>query len=236
MALMALVNAFESSGLWIASDRRVLSPEEFGALQTAQHMLTQCRAHCDALVAQGEARMRQQERLGHQQGLERAAREGAQRLLEFERSHALTLAQQQRELAELVMVVLERLAPALGPGELIRVLARQAVEHARHASRALLKVHPACVDDVERELENMRRSCAWLESIEVVGVDGMQLDECLLESPHGFVNASWQTQLGAIRSLMAGLDSDTSIAIGALGEEPASTPPAQAPHAWATTG
>jgi type III secretion protein L len=232
---MALVNSFDGSGLWVAGERRVLSPEEFGALQTAQHMLTQCRDHCDAQEAQGAARIHQQERLGYQQGLERAAREGAQRLLEFERSRALALAAQQSELADLVMVVLERIAPALGPGELIRVLARQAVEHARHASRALLKVHPACVDDVELELEDMRRSCAWLDSIEVVGVEGMQPDECLLESPHGFVNASWQTQLGAIRSLMDGLGGDTPAAIGEDSVDHSATPPAQSPHVWATT-
>ena len=212
---MALVNSFCSS-LSVASDRRVLSPEELGALQTAEQMLAQCQAHCDAQQTQGAARVREQERLGYQQGLERAALEGAQRLLDFERSRALAQASQQRELADLVMVVLERLAPALGSGELIRMLARQAVEHARHASRALLKVHPACVDDVELELEEMRRSCAWLESVEVVGVDGMQPDECLLESPHGFVNASWQTQLSAIRSLMARLGDGAAPAVPSL--------------------
>ena len=59
-------------------------------------------------------------------------------------------------------------------------------------------------------------SCAWLDSVEVVGVDGMQPDECLLESPHGFVNASWQTQLSAIRSLMARLGDGAALEAPAL--------------------
>jgi flagellar biosynthesis/type III secretory pathway protein FliH len=202
---MAVVNLFQGADLWADLDARVLAPDTFAAMQTAQQMLSRCRAHCDALEAQARTHLQQQEQLGRAQGLERASAEAARRLLGFERSHAESLAQRPGELADLVMVVLERLAPALAHGELIRVLACQAVEHAAQASRVLLKVHPDCVDDVELELDELRRRCAWLDSAEVVGVEGMREDECLLESPHGFVNASWQNQLSAIRSLIDAL-------------------------------
>jgi flagellar biosynthesis/type III secretory pathway protein FliH len=202
---MAWMNLLDDADLAAATDRRVFSPEEFGALETAQQLVTQCRAWCEAQQAKSTARAQAQERLGFRQGQERAAHEGARRLLEFERSHAQAAGERQRELADLVMLVLERLAPELAEGRLIRTLARQAVEHSRHASRLLLKVHPDCVEPVEAEIGTLRHTCAWLESIEVVGVDGMRLDECLLESPHGFVNASWPTQIGAIRSLIDGL-------------------------------
>jgi flagellar biosynthesis/type III secretory pathway protein FliH len=206
---MAWMNLLDDAALVAVTDRRVFSPEEFGALETAQQLVSQCRAWCEAQQAKGTARAQAQERLGYQQGQERAAHEAARRLLEFERSHAQAAGERQRELADLVMVVLERLAPELAEGRLIRTLARQAVEHSRHASRLLLKVHPECVLHVEAEIDMLRHACAWLDSIEVIGVDGMRLDECLLESPHGFVNASWQTQIGAIRSLIDALVADT---------------------------
>jgi type III secretion protein L len=202
---MAWMNLLDGTDLAAASDRRVFSPEEFGALETAQQLVTQCRAWCEAQQARSHARAQAQERLGYRQGLVRAAQEGAQRLLEFERSHAQAAGERQRELADLVIVVLERLAPELAEGRLIRTLARRAVEHSRHASRVLLKVHPDCVEPVEAEIGTLRHACAWLDSIDVIGVEGMRLDECLLESPHGFVNASWPAQIRAIRSLIDAL-------------------------------
>jgi flagellar biosynthesis/type III secretory pathway protein FliH len=202
---MTLINLFAGADLFAQTDGKVLSPAEFSALQSVQDMLAQCAVHCDALQAKTQARMAQQERRGYQRGQQRASAEHAQRILELEHAYTKAQTQQPLEVAELVMTVLEKLAPALGRGELIRALARQAVEHAQTASRVLLKVHPHCADDVEDELDALRRGCAWLDSIEVLAVDGLREDECLLESPHGFVKASWADQLKGIRAMVDGL-------------------------------
>jgi type III secretion protein L len=127
----------------------------------------------------------------------------AARLLEYEQAQQAHWQRREQDTMALVMLVLERLGTSLAKGELIRTLVRQAVSEARQARRLLIKVHPDQVSAVEQELGPLRVSCAWLETLEVIGVPELAADDCVLESPNGFINAGWATQLAAIRQVLA---------------------------------
>jgi flagellar biosynthesis/type III secretory pathway protein FliH len=193
-------------GVWAHSGSRVLAPEDLTSLQSAQDLLARCLAQGQALVQRAQADAAALQRQAHAQGLAQATQELQTRLWQIERSHAQAQADQQaqrpQELADLVMLVLERLAPALAPGELIRSLAQQAVAHATPSQRVVLKVHPDAVAAVQAEMQTLCQHTAWLDNVKVLAVEGMAADECLLETPHGFVSASWPKQLQAMRQLV----------------------------------
>jgi type III secretion protein L len=186
-------------------DGSILSPDELGALLGGQALLAGSRERAGQMVEQGRLEQQRQQQVGYREGLERAAAECSERLLEYERSHHEALAQRQQEVIDTTLLVLERIAPALAAGELVRALAQQAIQEARQARHLVIKVHPGALPAIESELEPWRRSCTWLESLRALADDTLAEDDCVLESPHGFVNAGWRTQLAAIRSLMAGL-------------------------------
>jgi type III secretion protein L len=181
---------------------QVLSPDELSAIDSARSLLAQCQAQGQALIERGRQQMQQQIDAGYQQGLDRAAAECTQRLMGYERQHHKAWAERERQVIDLVNVVLDRVAPALPKGDLVRALVQAAVTEARQTPRLLVKVHPSAVDAVAKDLDGLRRTCPWLESLEVLGVDELREDDCLLESPHGSVSAGWQTQLAAIRAML----------------------------------
>jgi flagellar biosynthesis/type III secretory pathway protein FliH len=186
-------------------DGAILSPDELGELLGGQALLAGSRERAEQMVEQSRHERQRQQQIGYREGLERAATECTGRLLGYERSHHEALAQRQQDVIEATLMVLERIAPALAAGELVGALARQAIQEARQARHLVIKVHPGALPAIESELESWRRSCTWLESLRAIGDDTLREDDCVLESPHGFVNAGWRTQLAAIRSLMAGL-------------------------------
>jgi flagellar biosynthesis/type III secretory pathway protein FliH len=236
MPTLALLNpqalgAGPELGVWAHSSSRVLAPQELQTLLSAQALLAHCQAQGQALVqhAQNQAdALRQQAR---EAGLAQAAQELQTRLWQMERSHAQAQAMQQaqrpQELADLVMLVLDRLAPALAPGALIRSLAQQAVAHATPSQRVVLKVHPDAVLAVQAEMHTLCQHTPWLDNVKVLAVEGLAGDECLLETPHGFVSASWPKQLQAMRQLVS--DALLSDAVAAAPDTAPGTAPSPAP-------
>ena len=194
-----------SNDAWpVHTDDPVLSPEDLLAVQHASTLAEQCERHSAELLQTARAQMQQEIDAGFQQGLADGSARCAARLLDYERAHHAAWQQREKDVMALVMMVVERLAPALARGELIRTLVRQAVSEARQARRLLIKVHPDHVAAVEDELASLRVACAWLETLEVIGVAELAGDDCLLESPNGFINAGWATQLAAIRQVLEG--------------------------------
>lgn len=180
----------------------LLAPEDVLAVQDATTLVEQCRRRCDEITAEARERAAHEVQAGLQRGLDEAAARCAARLLDYERAQQAEWDRREQETLSLVMLVLERLGPALAPAELVRTLVRQAVGEARQARRLLVKVHPDHRAAIEAELGALRAGCTWLESLEVVGAPELAADDCVLESPHGFINAGWATQLAAIRQVL----------------------------------
>jgi flagellar biosynthesis/type III secretory pathway protein FliH len=199
-----------SNGAWpIRADDPVLSPEDLLAVQHASTLAEQCEQHSAALVQAARAQVQQQIDAGFRQGMAEAGARCAARLLDYEGAHEAAWQQREKDVMALVMMIVERLAPALAQGELIRALVRQAVVETRQARRLLIKVHPDHVAAVEADLASLRLACAWLETLEVIGVAELAGDDCVLESPNGLINAGWATQLAAIRQVLDGAATPT---------------------------
>lgn len=202
---MASFSLWSSNDLVVQTDSPVLLPAELLVLLDLSALTARCEAEGQALIEQGQRAFDAEVRRGYEHGLALGAAACAERLLEFERERAQWLAERQRQVVELVELVLDRIAPALAEGQLVRALAHQAVLSARHAQRLLIKVHPALVAGIHSDLDGLRRACPWLDSLEVLGDDSLARDDCLLESPHGFIHAHWHTQLAAVRAVLGDL-------------------------------
>jgi flagellar biosynthesis/type III secretory pathway protein FliH len=195
-----------AGGAWpVRADDPVLAPEDLLAVQQASTLARQCEQRSDEILQAARARMQQEVDAGFRRGMQDGTARCAARLLEYEQAQQAEWQRREQDTMALVMLVLERLGPALAQGDLIRTLVRQAVGEARQARRLLIKVHPDHVHAVEEECKPLRVQCAWLETLEVMGVPELAPDDCVLESPNGFINAGWATQLAAIRQVLGGM-------------------------------
>jgi flagellar biosynthesis/type III secretory pathway protein FliH len=193
-----------SGGAWpLHVTGPVLMPEELQAITHAVTLAQQCERRSDELLQAARAQMQREIDAGFKSGMEQGSALCATRLLKYEAVHQAEWQRREQDTAAMVMLVLERVGPALlAQGELVRTLVRQAVSEARQARRLLVKVHPDQVRAVEDEIGALRLSCGWLETLEVIGVPELAVDDCVLESPNGFVNAGWSIQLAAIRAVL----------------------------------
>jgi type III secretion protein L len=199
---MSTIRLLRDDAVDAYATQRVLSPEDVQALLGARSLLDDARARAKACVDEGIARRDEALRRGREEGLREGAQVCAQRLLDYERSHAQAWPARQRELIELVMLVLERIAPTLDAGAMVAALAHQAVLEARLSRRLMVRVHRHALPAVQRDLDALRAQCNWLDSLQVSADDALTEGDCVLESPHGFVNAGWATQLAAVRALL----------------------------------
>ena len=200
---MTVLQLLSSGGWPVHAADPVLAPEDLLAVQHAATLARQCEQRSDELLQAARAQMQREIDAGFKSGLEQGSARCAARLLEYEQAQQAEWPRREQDTMALVMLVLERLGTSLAKGELIRTLVRNAVSEARQARRVLIKVHPEQVSAVEEELGPLRVSCAWLETLEVIGVPELAADDCVLESPTGFINAGWTTQLAAIRQVLA---------------------------------
>lgn len=202
---MATFSLWSSEALIVHTDGAVLQPAEATTLLSLHELTTRCELQAQSLIADGEAAFHAEAQRGFAHGVAQGTADCTKRLLALERERAQWLSERQVQVVELVELVLARIAPTLAAGQLVRALAHQAILDARQVQRLLIKVHPACVEDVAADLVDLRRTCTWLETLEVLGDDNLAPDDCLLESPNGSIHAHWSTQLAAVRAVLGEL-------------------------------
>jgi flagellar biosynthesis/type III secretory pathway protein FliH len=204
---MPVLTLLDGKALAVHAPGVVLQPEELESFAQSRDLVAATQAKAEQLLDDARRQIEAQARAGFEQGMQHAAVAVSRRLLEYERRYAAAQADGERQLVELVLLVLERIAPQLDCGELVKLLARNAIAETLHARRVIIRVNTRLVAVVQAELASLQLAYPWLESLEVIGEEGLGEGDCLLETPHGDVNASWSTQLEAIRAtLTAGAD------------------------------
>jgi flagellar assembly protein FliH len=197
-AVTPLFSLFEQRGLALHASRRLINAAELQTLDDAADVLLLAQRERERMLAEAQVQAEDQRGAGYRRGLDEAAAAVAERLLAIDAAHAADIRQQEQDLLDLARTVFDRVAPSLPAGDLLAALARQAVEQHRQGKRLVVKVHPERVTRIEAELQDVRRACGWIESLTVVGVPEFDLEGCVLESPYGFVDASWDVQRAAI--------------------------------------
>jgi type III secretion protein L len=194
----------------------ILGPDELLDVMSSVALLESCEKSCAAeRVASDEHRLAQ-ERLGYADGFARANAQFAEKLAQTEAGIADFWTAQEDRLAALVAAVLHRLAPALSAPDLIRELVTKAVQEVREERWLVVRVHPDNVTATRQALEGLKAEYPHLANIEASANLELGMSDCIIESPNGFVNASWPVQVNALKNVFQ------SFAVAAVKErEPA---------------
>ena len=136
---------------------------------------------------------------GLEQGQEHAARQNSELMLQFAQRTDEALLKMQDELAQLVVNAVRKIVHDLDPEEKAKQAIIGGLELVRGSHKLLIRVNPQVQAAVAAQLDSIAHRFSHLE---VVGDAHLDLDDCILESDIGIVNANLEQQLQVIEQTL----------------------------------
>jgi type III secretion protein L len=199
---MGVVVLVDRPGYRLAADSKVVKASEATIMeQTAQaYVLAQDRIN--TALRDLEEVQKKVTAEAYREGMAKAERDAAQRWTLAELDRHTLLRSMQPALAEVVVEAVALLASGIDR-EALFARALEALRNAlRDVSWALLKVHPASVQEARSALSRFDRQTGLGRIANVVADESLSEGGCVLESELGRIDASVSTQLENIRSAL----------------------------------
>jgi flagellar biosynthesis/type III secretory pathway protein FliH len=179
----------------------ILDPGEVRDMATSVALIQECKQFCATQRADADAYRQEQTRQGYDDGLASAGVKYAKKLIDTEAEIVKFWSLQEDRLTEIMVNVLLKLAPLLSAKDLIRDLVTQAVKEVRQERWLVVRVHPDNVTATQTALKDIQKTHPHITNIETSGNADLALTDCIIESPNGFVNASWTVQINALKNI-----------------------------------
>lgn len=132
---------------------------------------------------------------GLEQGQEYAACQNSELMLQFAQRTDEALLNMQDELVQVVVNAVRKIVHDLDPQEKAKQVVIGGLELVRGSHKLLIRVNPQVQAAVAAQLDSIPHRFSHLE---VLGDGHLDLDDCMLESDIGIVNASLEQQLQVI--------------------------------------
>jgi type III secretion protein L len=186
-------------GAQLQAGQRVLKAADYQQILTYEQHLQQL-----------ELRYRQREKVaavalaksiqrGLEEGQERANRQAAEQMVLFAGRVNDTLARIEDELVEVVTAAVRKVILGVDQEERVRNAVQAGLELVRGSHKLLVRVHPQQQAAVAAQLDAIQHR---FTNLEVVGDQELKLDDCILESDLGIVNAGVGQQLLVIEQAL----------------------------------
>jgi len=180
--------------------RKVLGPEEMGAVAQATTYLARARdltARLETESAQAIAQGREQ---GFKEGYAAGRRAALEDFADAVKRARERLAASDEELAGIVMLAVERMTGALDARDLARACVRHALSEAADDLCAVLRVAPEDHQVFENDLRSVSLSQTWPEIRAVEADPLLKPGEIVLETPKGRVHVGLKQQLSRLKA------------------------------------
>jgi type III secretion protein L len=207
---MGLAFLITGENLQMLSERRVLKEHEYSALLDANSIVTTAKKEAERIVADAEARKEQMQRQGYDEGFARGQREGAERAYgaTLDTAHALALSR--RKMADMVVRGLRELVGEFERERIFELALKRIDAYVRDEAFLVVRVAPDSVDVMKQAVANRREAneseaqdeaaTTRAQAIRVVSDASLGIDDCIVETPAGSIDARLSTQIDAIRS------------------------------------
>lgn len=190
---------------------RVLRPEAFELVAQASRLLEQARreagdlmalAHAEArkIQAQAQELRRVEAERGYQEGWQAGRREQAEALATAGATQARTMPSLDERIGLLVTRTLNKVLEGRDVDErFFAAVVQRVLRAAREEKFLRMRVAPDQLEAAAAAVERVVAETGAPNLIEVVSDGGLRHGACLVESPHGVIDASLDTQLESIR-------------------------------------
>ncbi|PIE42687.1 MAG: HrpE/YscL family type III secretion apparatus protein [Gammaproteobacteria bacterium] len=134
-------------------------------------------------------------RLGKEEGLEQANKQLAEELLKLTLQMHERLNDVEESLVYVVIEAVKKIIYGFDDETLVQNTVRSSLDMVRSGKKLIVRVHPQMQSAVQEQIDEFEKS---INHIEVLPDMGLKLDECILESDVGIVNASVEQQVEAL--------------------------------------
>jgi type III secretion protein L len=170
-----------------------------GALAEIHRLKSEAQAQIDAALAAAEAERKGAYDNGFQHGLDDAAAQWAQTVMSQAEAERQALMRQSERLGRIVSMAVEQMIGDEDRSALFQRALRSISRVVRDVPLLTLRVPEADCDSARAAVDAVLAHAASATPIEVVGDRSLAPGSCLFETDQGTIDASLDTQLGAIR-------------------------------------
>jgi type III secretion protein L len=182
---------------------KILKASSYRVVSSAIELLEAAKTEAQKRRQEAEIEWGLQQRLGYQQGSERARREAIRHHWTVIANTLEYLNTLQEQMVETIVEAVRILIQTTPAAERVLHLATAAVERLRQQSWIVLCVHPEDIDGVNILLEGWKKIFLPRQMrVETRSSDEVGRGNCVLESPIGRIDASLEAQLQVIQEQM----------------------------------
>ncbi|MGB0845495.1 MAG: type III secretion system stator protein SctL [Thiolinea sp.] len=179
--------------------QKVLRSVDYQQLVGYEDLLRQLAVRDKERQVQATEALSKSIRHGMAEGMEQANQQLAEQLLTFTLQMHESLRQVERSLADVVIEAVRKIVHDFDNETLVKNTVRSGLELVRGGKKLTIRVHPQMQEVVSEQLGELQKS---ISHVEVLSDSALKLDECILESDVGIVNASVDLQVEALVSAL----------------------------------
>ena len=181
---------------------RIISAREFETIGAATEILSAADARAEAIAEEAERAFEAEKKRGYQEGLRKAEMDSVVRLASEQRALDEALCEIESELISLVESCVRKLVASFQDTARAEAAVRQALGTMRRERRAELRAPPALFGYFRETVEAIRADFPEIELIDVVEDESLDLDQVIVESAIGRVDAHLGQRMEEFRRLL----------------------------------
>lgn len=197
--MVALVQ-LTSGRVRILGPGRVLPAENAQTIVDAEQFLAQARRDADALVDEARENAGMIETAAKEAALIAAQATIEQRLTAIAVASLRIMEENQERIVDMGLQIARRLIDTIAPDDAAVQIALSSLKFTGHSSLVRLRVAPAHVETVRRELNELLSTATSRAVVELISDPRVKDAGCILETDAGLVDATIESQLAAIEA------------------------------------
>jgi type III secretion protein L len=187
------------TNLTLLPEQKVIKAADYAVVVEAEQIIAQAQAQAAALVAQAMADYEAEKKRGYEDGLAEGQERIAEKMLNTVTEAVNYFGSLERKVVEVVMQALRRIVGEMDSNEMILRVVKNSLEVARTQKQVTLRASPSQVDYLRSQLNEILAQFPSINYIDVTADSRLKPGGCILETEMGFVDASVEVQLEAIR-------------------------------------
>ncbi|MGI4847212.1 MAG: HrpE/YscL family type III secretion apparatus protein [Janthinobacterium lividum] len=178
---------------------KVIKARDFWAYKQAEQAISDAMRRHGEIVGSAQAAYVAEQERGFREGTETAKLRQTDDMIRIVGKTVEYFSGVEEKMAELVLDAVRRIVSDFNDRERVLTVVRNALGLVRTQKHLTVRVHPSQVEAVRSHLGNLQESYPTIALIEVMGDASRKIDECLVESEIGTVEASMSGQLETLR-------------------------------------
>lgn len=183
----------------LSPGQKILKSADYQQLISYEEVLHQLAVRDKERQVEANKALNKSIEQGMAEGMEQANQRLTEQLLTFTLQMHESLSQVEQSLTEVVIEAVQKIVRDFDNETLVKNTVRSSLDLVRSGKKLTVRVHPQMQEVVAEQLSDLQKS---ISHVEVLSDGVLKLDECILESDVGIVNASVELQVEALVSAL----------------------------------